>query len=74
MRRVSLGLQTDSPTPAARPHSEQTEQRSHDKLTKLKAKLPFWTLKGLPPSWEATHHPLKRTRAAPFSRNSRERA
>ena len=74
MRRADLGLQTDSPTPAARPHSEQTEQRSHDKLTKLKARLSFWTLRGLLPSWEATHHPLKRTRAAPYSRSSRERA
>ena len=57
-----------------RPNSEQTEQRSHDKLTKLKARLSFWTLRGLLPSWEATHHPLKRTRAAPFSWNSRGRA
>ena len=34
----------------------------------------FSTLGGPPTTWEATPHPLKRTRAAPSSRNSRERA
>ena len=80
MRRVGLGLKTDPPTPAAPrcrpPLSESGAGSPHSALSRVLSKpsYTFWTLEGLPTSWEANYHPLKRTRAAPYSRSSRERA